>query len=127
MSPPVSATVKDKTGKSHSFGIKVLGTEETWHTPSIILANLADSNGKAVFSQIHLEADPAQYELEENKFNALKQSNLARLEIFNDLLSVHLGIEVSPLSKKTPVNYTPAFFLGRHEVFIFYLMLIVKP
>nr|XP_050853276.1 biotin--protein ligase [Vespula vulgaris] len=116
MSPPVSATVKDKTGKSHSFGIKVLGTEETWHTPSIILANLADSNGKAVFSQIHLEADPAQYELEENKFNALKQSNLARLEIFNDLLSVHLGIEVSPLSKKTPVNYTPAFFLGRHEL-----------
>ncbi|XP_047353177.1 biotin--protein ligase isoform X2 [Vespa velutina] len=116
MSPPVSATVKDKTGKSHSFGIKVLGTEETWHTPSIILANLTDSNGKAVFSQIHLEADPAQYELEENKFNALKKSDLARLEIFNDLLSVHLGIEVNPLSKKTSVNYTPAFFLGRHEL-----------
>ncbi|KAI4485519.1 hypothetical protein M0804_007024 [Polistes exclamans] len=116
VNPPVSATVKDKKGKLHSFGIKVLGTEETWHTPSILLANLTDSNGKAVFSQIHLEADPAQYELEENKFNALKQSNLARLEIFNDLLSVHLGIEVSTSTKTTSVHYTPAFFLGRHEL-----------
>ncbi|KAI4487632.1 hypothetical protein M0802_011988 [Mischocyttarus mexicanus] len=116
VNPPVSATVKDKTGKSHSFGIKVLGTEETWHTPSILLANLNDSNGKAVFSQIHLEADPAQYELEENKFNALKQSNLARLEILNDLLSVHLGIEVRTSMEKTSVHYTPAFFLGRHEL-----------
>ncbi|KAK2583668.1 hypothetical protein KPH14_009599 [Odynerus spinipes] len=115
MHPPVSATVKDKTGKTHTFGIKVLGTEETWHTPSIILASSTDSEGKAVFSQIHLEADPAQYELEENKFNALKQSNVARLEIFSDLLSVHLGIEVKT-SPETPVKYTPAFFLGRHEL-----------
>lgn len=116
MHPPGSATVKDKTGKTYDFEIKVLGTEETWHTPSIILANLTNNKGKAIFSQIHLEVDPAQYELEENKFNALKQSNVARLEIFNDLLNTHLGVKVTETSTETSVNYTRAFFLGRHEL-----------
>ncbi|OAD57207.1 Biotin--protein ligase [Eufriesea mexicana] len=117
VSPPASVDVKDKKGNLHSFDLKVLGTEETWHTPSIILATLPESGGKLVFSQIHLEVDPMQYEFEESKFNALKESNATRLEIFNDLLNVHLGIELRSTSQKTaPVTYTPAFFLGRHEL-----------
>ncbi|KAF3428083.1 hypothetical protein E2986_00055 [Frieseomelitta varia] len=117
VSPPASVSVKDKKGNSHSFDLKVLGTEETWHTPSILLATLPKSGGKLVFSQIHLEVDPMQYELEESKFNALKESNATRLEIFNDLLKAHLQMEIRSNSQKTaPATYTPAFFLGRHEV-----------
>ena len=76
---------------------------------------MPSSGGKAVFSQIHLEADPSQYEFEENKYTALKKSNFTRLEIFSDLLKTHLGIEVNPEPKPTPV-YSSGFFLGRHEV-----------
>ncbi|XP_034936138.1 biotin--protein ligase [Chelonus insularis] len=112
---PVSANVKDKQGKNHTFQIKVLGAEETWNTPSIVLADLPSSSGKAIFSQIHLEADPSQYELEEAKFNALKESNSARLEILSDLLGTHLKLDVKPEPLMETV-YTPGFFLGRHEL-----------
>ncbi|XP_076390314.1 holocarboxylase synthetase-like protein isoform X2 [Megachile rotundata] len=115
VSPPSSANVQDKKGNSYSFEVKVLGTEETWHTPSILLAILSGRGGKVVFSQIHLEVDPMQYELEESKFSALKESNAIRLEIFKDLLSTHLGIELCGTSQVS-VTYTPAFFLGRHEL-----------
>ncbi|XP_066590488.1 biotin--protein ligase-like isoform X2 [Prorops nasuta] len=115
MDPPISASIKDKQGRLHRFNVDVLGTEETWHTPSILLANLLETGGKAVFSQIHLEADPAQYEFEENKFNILKQNNSARLDIFKDLLSVHLEMKLCS-SSKSPIVYTPGFFLGRHEL-----------
>ncbi|CAB0035423.1 unnamed protein product [Trichogramma brassicae] len=111
---PISTTIVDRQGKSHTFGVRVLGSEETWHTPSILLADQPESGGKAVFSQIHLEADPSQYELEESKFNALKQSNSARLEIFADLLANHLGMHVNSKPRVPPV-YTPGFFLGKHE------------
>ncbi|XP_001604369.2 biotin--protein ligase [Nasonia vitripennis] len=112
---PVSATINDRSGKSHTFNVKVLGSEETWHTPSILLANLPESGGKAVFSQIHLEADPSQYEFEESKFLALKQSNATRLEIFSDLLKTHLDIEVYA-KPMIPPTYSSGFFLGRHEL-----------
>ncbi|CAK9823781.1 Biotin--protein ligase [Anthophora retusa] len=117
VSPPTSVNVKDKKGNSYLFNLKVLGTEETWHTPSILLATLSESGGKVVFSQIHLEVDPMQYELEESKYNALKESNATRLEIFHDLLELHLGVKLrSSPAKNVPVSYTPAFFLGRHEL-----------
>ncbi|XP_043280119.1 biotin--protein ligase isoform X2 [Venturia canescens] len=112
---PVSANVYDSAGKLHTFHVKVLGTEETWHTPSILLANLPESGGRAVFSQIHLEADPSQYEMEETKFNALKQSNTARLEILSDLLTTHFGLDART-GPRDEVKYTPGFFLGRHEL-----------
>ncbi|XP_063990919.1 biotin--protein ligase isoform X1 [Diachasmimorpha longicaudata] len=112
--PPVSANVRDKAGRSHTFHVKVLGTEETWHTPSIVLADLLSSGGKAVFSQIHLEADPSQYEDQEDKFKALKESNQARLEIIGDLLATHLGMDVNA-DIEAPV-FTSGFFLGRHEL-----------
>lgn len=112
---PASANVHDKAGRTHTFHVRVLGTEETWHTPSLLLANLPATGGKAVFSQIHLEVDPSQYEFEESKFTALKQSNSVRLEIFSDLLSTHLGMDVCSEPHVLPV-YSPGFFLGRHEV-----------
>ncbi|XP_048504757.1 biotin--protein ligase isoform X2 [Athalia rosae] len=112
---PASANVRDKAGKTHTFHVRVLGTEETWHTPSLLLANLPATGGKAVFSQIHLEVDPSQYEFEESKFSALKQSDSARLEIFSDLLSTHLGMDVSSEPRVVPA-YSPGFFLGRHEL-----------
>jgi hypothetical protein len=92
----------------------VLGTEETWHTPSLLLATVSDGDGKVVFSQVHLEVDPTQYEDEESKFAALKESNTARLEIIQDLLSTHLGLECA--SDQNLPTYTTGYFLGRHEV-----------
>ncbi|XP_026828059.1 biotin--protein ligase isoform X2 [Ooceraea biroi] len=115
LNPPTSTSVKDKRGRLHSFDVKVLGTEETWHNPSILLATLASSGGRVVFSQIHLEVDPMQYEYEEDKFNALKESNAVRLEIIGDLLSTHLGMKTSKSAGEL-VKYTPAYFLGKFEI-----------
>ncbi|KAJ8682026.1 hypothetical protein QAD02_017818 [Eretmocerus hayati] len=114
---PVSANVTDRSGRVHTIEVKVLGSEETWHTPSILLADLAQSGGRAVFSQIHLEADPTQYEFEESKFAALRQSNATRLEIFADLLGTHLNVLVNSDPKPSAkTTYSPGFFLGRHEL-----------
>lgn len=93
-----------------------MGTEETWHNPSILLATLANSGGKVVFSQIHLEVDPTQYEYEEDKFKALKESNAVRSEIISDLLSTHLEMETTSHAAETATIYTPGYFLGRYEV-----------
>lgn len=115
MNPPTSTSVKDKKGNLHSFDVKVLGREETWQNPSILLATLPDSGGKVVFSQIHLEIDPMQYEYESDKFDVLKKNNVARLEIISDLLSTHLGLDINP-SRNQIVRYTPGYFLGKFEV-----------
>lgn len=112
--PPSSVQVVGSDNKPHTLHVQVLGTEETWHTPSLLLATVSGGDGKVVFSQVHLEVDPMQYEDEESKFAALKESNTARLEIIQDLLSTHLGLECSG-SQNMP-SYTPGYFLGRHEV-----------
>jgi hypothetical protein len=112
--PPSSVQVADSDNKPHTLHVQVLGTEETWHTPSLLLANVSGGDGKVVFSQVHLEVDPTQYEDEESKFAALKESNTARLEIIQDLLSTHLGLECA--SNQNLPSYTPGYFLGRHEV-----------
>jgi biotin--protein ligase len=111
--PPSSVHVVDSDNKPYTLHVQVLGTEETWHTPSLLLATVSGGDGKVVFSQVHLEVDPMQYEDEESKFAALKESNTARLEIVQDLLSTHLGLECSG-SQNMP-SYTPGYFLGRHE------------
>jgi len=112
--PPSSVQVFDSDNKPQTLHVQVLGTEETWHTPSLLLATVSGGDGKVVFSQVHLEVDPMQYEDEESKFAALKESNTARLEIIQDLLSTHLGLECS--SSQNMPSYTPGYFLGRHEV-----------
>lgn len=112
--PPSSVQVVDSDNKPYTLHVQVLGTEETWHTPSLLLATVSGGDGKVVFSQVHLEVDPMQYEDEESKFAALKGSNTARLEIIQDLLSTHLGLECCG-SQNMP-SYTLGYFLGRHEV-----------
>ncbi|XP_011882761.1 PREDICTED: biotin--protein ligase isoform X2 [Vollenhovia emeryi] len=117
LNPPTSTSVKDKKGNLHSFDVKVLGREETWQSPSILLATLPSSGGKVVFSQIHLEIDPMQYVYEGDKYDVLKKSNVARLEIISDLLSTHLGLYVNrDTCKETSVRYTPGYFLGKFEM-----------
>ncbi|GAB0088855.1 biotin--protein ligase [Sergentomyia squamirostris] len=113
---PRSVEVLDESGASHSVDIKVLGTEETWQTPSLVLAQNSTTGGKAVFSQVHLEADPMQFESDESNFKVLKQSNSARIEILMDLLSSHLNVVVKRLdSMQKPTEFTNGYFLGRHE------------
>jgi len=101
--------------------VKVLGREETWNSPSILLATLPSSDGKVVFSQIHLEIDPMKYVYEGDKFNVLRKSNVARLEIISDLLSTHLGLDInhdiSQTLEQRSVRYTPGYFLGKFEVY----------
>lgn len=65
-----------------------------------------------------MEADPNIYEHDELKFETLKQSDKARIEIFTDLLSSHLGIVVINMDDRDkPQRYTSAFFLGDHKVY----------
>lgn len=135
--------MKDLRGDAHRLIVKVLGTEETWNTPSLILATDTCCNGIALFSQVislkfqifffidndifnakilfndefqvHLDVDPNLYEHDDIKFAALRKSDEARLEIFSDLLATQLGLIVQ--NRATTTNMFPnAYFLGRHEV-----------
>ncbi|XP_069680984.1 biotin--protein ligase isoform X2 [Periplaneta americana] len=110
--PPTSVQVQDAEGHAHTLRVQVLGAEETWHTPSLLLASVSGGEGCVVFSQVHLEVDPAEYDAEE--------SNTARLEILADLLSTHLGLVCS--TRVELPAYTPGYFLGRHEAKLQFLV-----
>ncbi|XP_015037806.2 biotin--protein ligase isoform X3 [Drosophila pseudoobscura] len=116
---PRSMELKDLAGHSHKLDVQVLGTEETWNTPSLLLANSLKSGGKAVFSQIHLETSPSEFESDEIKYSILKQYERTRLEIFADLLSKYLDVQVVKADgvgqSQSGVVYQQAYFLGRHE------------
>ncbi|XP_037815457.1 biotin--protein ligase isoform X2 [Lucilia sericata] len=116
-----SIELKDLKGVTHQLDVKVLGTEETWNTPSLLLASNKKSGGTAVFSQVHLEINPTEFETDESKFSILKQNDNIRHEIFADLLKNHLTLSVQQ-GKKTTENgagpkliFKNAYFLGRHE------------
>lgn len=49
---PSSVEVIDNNGISHTLHVQVLGVEETWKTPSLLLAYFKSSGGRAVFSQV---------------------------------------------------------------------------
>nr|XP_036675166.1 biotin--protein ligase isoform X4 [Drosophila suzukii] len=114
-----SMELKDLAGHSHSLDVQVLGTEETWNTPSLMLAKSLQSGGKAVFSQVHLEMNPSEFESDEIKYSILKQNECTRLEIFADLLGKYLDVQVQGgvgVDQSHPgVVYQHAYFLGRHE------------
>ncbi|EDV92861.1 biotin--protein ligase isoform X2 [Drosophila grimshawi] len=114
-----SMDLKDLAGQTHKLDVKVLGTEETWNTPSLMLANSLQSGGKAVFSQVHLETNPSEFEFDEDKFSILKQSEPTRIEIFTDLLRKYLDVQVrssDAVASAVPgVVFKQAYFLGRHE------------
>uniref|UniRef100_A0A1A9VB40 BPL/LPL catalytic domain-containing protein n=1 Tax=Glossina austeni TaxID=7395 RepID=A0A1A9VB40_GLOAU len=114
-----SIELMDLQGIAHQLDVKVLGTEETWNTPSLLLAQNRKNGGVAVFSQVHLEINPNEFEANENKYHTLKQNETIRHEIFSDLLRTHLGLSVKSekdlngLTMKTV--FKNAYFLGRHE------------
>ncbi|KAH8291814.1 hypothetical protein KR054_000989 [Drosophila jambulina] len=119
---PRSMELKDLAGNTHKLDVQVLGTEETWNTPSLMLAQSLHSGGKAVFSQVHLETSPSEFESDEAKYSILKQNERTRLEIFADLLNKYLDVQVQGgegADQSEPgVVYQHAYFLGRHEVSI---------
>ncbi|XP_073996339.1 holocarboxylase synthetase-like protein isoform X6 [Rhodnius prolixus] len=110
---PESVEIKDRQGQLHKLKIDILGAEETWQTPSLLLVSLVNSTSKIVFSQVHLEVAPCQYECDDKKRQALEKSDKARLEILCDVLGSHLGLQCS--IKQPHITYTSAYFLGKHE------------
>ncbi|KAK4878109.1 hypothetical protein RN001_010615 [Aquatica leii] len=114
VAPRTPSTVEiQHNGKVYTVQVQVLGAEETWHTPSLLLAAVKGTKGIAIFSQVHLEIDPTQYQDDESKFSALTDSNTARLEILKHLLSQHLSLDCTSTSD---VSYVPAYFLGMHNL-----------
>ncbi|RZC40509.1 biotin--protein ligase, partial [Asbolus verrucosus] len=99
--------------RDYNIQVQVLGTEETWQTPSLLLAKVKLSQGRAVFSQVHLEIDPDEYENDEDKYRSLLSSNEARLEILKDILSNHLDMVCD--ENFGNVDYSPGYFLGRYD------------
>ena len=109
---PKTVQVKDAKGLRHDVDVEILGVEETWRTPSILLATDRVNHGKAIFSQVHLEADPSQFEADEGKYAALKNSDGQRLEILGHLLSTHLNVEVKGGLHAEEVKYSPGYLLS---------------
>ncbi|KAK9746642.1 Biotin protein ligase C terminal domain [Popillia japonica] len=102
-------------GKTYTIQVQVLGAEETWQTPSLLLANVKNSSGgKAIFSQVHLEVDPSQYQDDENVYAALQGSNSARLGILKNLLSSHLDMDC--MNRTEEVTFSLGYLLGRHDM-----------
>ncbi|XP_050355144.1 biotin--protein ligase isoform X2 [Nymphalis io] len=93
----------------HELDIQVLASEETWRTPSLLQATDLTNSGVAIFSQIHLEADPSDYLGEEGM-----KSNEARLEILHKILGNILGLHVKDSRELKQVEYTKGYFLGNH-------------
>ena len=53
----------------------------------------------------------------------LAGSNTARLEILQELLAAELSLDTS---SHPSIAYTPAYFLGRHEVILLNIMLVLS-
>ncbi|GBP60675.1 Biotin--protein ligase [Eumeta japonica] len=93
----------------HELDIQVLASEETWRTPSLLQATDMTNSGVAIFSQVHLEADPSDYLGEEGV-----KINEVRLEIVHKILGSVLGLHVCDNWESSEVEYTRGFFLGNH-------------
>lgn len=52
---PESVEIKDRQGQLHKLKIDILGAEETWQTPSLLLVSLVNSTSKIVFSQVRFD------------------------------------------------------------------------
>jgi biotin--protein ligase len=46
--------IKDKDGQEHNLKVEVLGSEETWNTPSLILVSSSSSSARIIFSQVQM-------------------------------------------------------------------------
>ncbi|KAL7018719.1 hypothetical protein ACKWTF_010880 [Chironomus riparius] len=113
-----SIELKDHLGMNHNVHVQILGTEDTWKTPSLLMV-YTDNGGKIIFSQIHLEIDPSFYENDEQKYQILMKNDNLRHEIFGDVLSTHLGLATADMKvrkKEGDALFTKGYFLGRHEL-----------
>jgi hypothetical protein len=63
-----------------------------------------------------LEVDPSLYEADDQKYQVLMNNDGLRHEIFGDVLGTHLGLKVDSVKVEKPSEFTPGYFLGRHEV-----------
>ncbi|KFB52443.1 AGAP001481-PA-like protein [Anopheles sinensis] len=85
----------DLSGKQHSLTVEILAQEETWNTPSILEAHNRSTGGRAIFSQIHLELDPSQFQTTiDGADSSLQHSNQLRYEILSDLLGGRIGLKL---------------------------------
>ncbi|XP_049280287.1 biotin--protein ligase [Anopheles funestus] len=116
---PISyVDVTDRKGKPHSLAVEILAQEETWNTPSILEAHNRKTGGRAIFSQIHLELDPSQFQSNiDGADNSLQNSNQLRFEILSDLLGSRIGLKLREKSGGTDetIVYKNSYFLGKHE------------
>jgi hypothetical protein len=48
---PRSIELKDDVGLVHNVNVQILGTEDTWKTPSLLMVS-TDNGGKIIFSQV---------------------------------------------------------------------------
>lgn len=111
---PTHVEITDECGGQHRLNLSILATDDTWGAPSLLSARLHGGNGKAVFSQVHLERDPQECFGASNVPSKLSVSNEARLEILRDLLNSELSMDTT--SSSSSCVYTAAYFLGRHEL-----------
>ncbi|XP_069191803.1 uncharacterized protein [Procambarus clarkii] len=111
---PTHVEIIDEYGGQHRLDLKILATDDTWGAPSLLSAKVHDGKGSAVFSQVHLERDPRECFATSGVISKLAISNEARLEILRDLLSTELSLDTTMSS--TVTTYSPAYFLGRHEL-----------
>ncbi|XP_047490025.1 uncharacterized protein LOC125039795 isoform X2 [Penaeus chinensis] len=111
---PTHVEITDECGGQHRLNLSILATDDTWGAPSLLSARLHGGNGKAVFSQVHLERDPQECIGASNVPSKLSVSNEARLEILRDLLNTELSMDTTGSSSSCV--YTSAYFLGRHEL-----------
>ncbi|XP_058116517.1 biotin--protein ligase [Anopheles ziemanni] len=108
----------DLSGKPHSLTVEILAQEETWNTPSILEAHNRSTGGRAIFSQIHLELDPSQFQTTiDGADSSLQNSNQLRYEILSDLLGSRIGLKLRDKTTEMgdSITYKNAFFLGKHE------------
>lgn len=103
-------TIQDKQCQAHTLQVQILSTEETTKSPNLILAAEAETGARIVFSQIQLEEDASKIV----DSDVLKKNELARLEIFHDILASHLGL-CTQRNPSQPLVYTPGYLLGSEE------------
>ncbi|XP_053661249.1 biotin--protein ligase [Anopheles marshallii] len=125
---PISyVDVTDRKGKPHSLAVEILAQEETWNTPSILEAHNRKTGGRAIFSQIHLELDPSQFQSNiDGADNSLQNSNQLRYEILSDLLGSRIGLKLHEQKggSNETIVYKNSYFLGKHEAKVAMLELL---
>uniref|UniRef100_A0A0A9YRX0 Biotin--protein ligase n=4 Tax=Lygus hesperus TaxID=30085 RepID=A0A0A9YRX0_LYGHE len=111
---PESVVIKDSDSKSHKLKMTFWGSKK--HGKRQVCFSLYSLMWlqKVVFSQVHLETAPDQFEDTDNKREALTNSDKARLEILSDVLCSHLELKCAP-KKSSSIGYSLGYFLGNHE------------